>query len=119
MKRILSLVVFISIMFCITDLNAQEGQQMKCQMTLDEIMSVQPFNIDQQEYEKAKRLTEILLNDFELFYLAINKNEISVANEHKIVIQSVITSAQVIKMDYSMFDKDLEFLNSFDFNKLD
>jgi hypothetical protein len=104
-------------MSCLTDLNAQEGQVMKCQMTLDEILSVQPYNMDQPEFKKAKSLAEILLNTFELFYLAVNKNDSSEINMHKTQILAVITSAEIIKMDYSMFNEDLDFMNKYDFNK--
>ncbi|MFH2141801.1 MAG: hypothetical protein ABIJ97_05230 [Bacteroidota bacterium] len=117
MKQLILVSIFFLLMLCQHTIKAQESYEIKCKMTIEGIMDIQSFKLDVPEFEKAKKIAEVLLYRFELLYLAINNSNISEAIEQKTIIQSAINSAQIIKMDYSMFDEDLNFINNLDFNK--
>ena len=116
MYRILLLSIVTILSFCYYSANAQEVYTKKCKMTTEEILNIQSFHSDQVEYKKSEKIAEVILNRLELFYNAINNNQILEAKEQKNHVLSAINSAQIINMDFSMFDEDLEFLNNYNFN---
>ncbi len=88
-------------------------QEINCKLTVNEILNEQLIDIDQVEYHKAKVIAEVLLKEFNDFYLEINNKDISNTNKHLIAINSAINSADIIGMNYSMFDDDINFINSY------
>jgi len=111
-KSIATIAIFL-ILFCFS-LNAQMTSVLKCKMTVEEIMSIQSFSIDIPEYNKANAIAESLISSFELFYGSIYEGNTEDTKEQKERILAAINSAEIIKMDYSMFKEDIDFLNNYD-----
>lgn len=102
------LVTFLFMNFSIT---AQEQYELKCKMTVEEILRSQSFDIDHPTSENARNITIILYQEFAIIYEQLNEGNSEGLEQHIIAIESAIIKAKEIDMNYSMFAKDIEFLD--------
>jgi hypothetical protein len=81
-------------------------------MSIEEISSLQPFDVDDPLQESVWSISEILFTELNLVSEKINnglENELSI---HILAINAAIESAVTLGMNYSMFDADLDFIET-------
>ena len=110
MNKTLLHFLFITFVFINFSITAQEKYELKCKMTVEEILRSQPFDIDHPISEIAKHISLILNKEFDIIYEQLNEGNSVGLEQHIIAIESAIISAKEINMNYSMFAKDIEFL---------
>jgi hypothetical protein len=110
MNKTLLHLLFVTFVFINFSITAQEKHELKCKMTVEEILRSQPFDIDHPTSENARYITIILNKEFAIIYEQLNEGNSQGLEEHIIAIESAIISAKEINMNYSMFTKDIEFL---------
>ena len=111
MVRLLTIILTV---FCIGTSFSQQTNEVKCTMTVEEILREQPFDIDHFKSEDARYVLIDLFDELETVYDKVNNNLTGIANleEHFNAIETLIESADVIGMNYAMFDEDLDFVES-------
>jgi len=112
MNKFLSLLIII---ITLPILIFAQQKNIKCKMTINEILQVQKYNQDQQEYRDIKRLSEIILTELSLFYSEINSENLNkkTINKHITVINNALKTADDLEMNYSMFEKDIKYLKKY------
>lgn len=101
------LVTFLFINFSST---AQEKYELQCTMSIEQILRSQPFDIDHPTSETAKHISITLTNELGTIYQQLNAGNTEGLDASITAIESAIISAKEIGMNYSMFEKDLEYL---------
>lgn len=90
----------------------QQKPSAKCQMSIEEILRAQPFDIDDAKSETAKEVATDLFHEIALFYenrgVAENKTNV----DHFALVDGIIKKAKSIGMNYSMFAEDLKFIEN-------
>lgn len=81
-------------------------------MTVEEILEVQPFDIDHPTAEFAREVAEKLLSELGVVYNKISANDLSEIAQNTATINELVAKAKEIEMNYSMFTEDLEFLET-------
>lgn len=112
MNKVILLSLFTLFLFKGLSVNAQVSNEVKCKMTVDEILRSQPFDIDEPISEDAKNITLLLFSELETIYIELNNNNIGNIHDHIELVHSAIVSAIAIGMNYSMFENDLEFIDT-------
>ena len=112
MNKVILLPLFTFFLFIGLSVNAQESNEIQCTMTVDEILRSQPFDIDEPISEDAKNISILLLSELDIIYNDLSNNNAENIHEHIHLIHTAIVSAKEIGMNYSMFEKDLEFIDS-------
>ena len=110
MNKALLQFLFVTFLFINFSITAQEKYELKCKMTVEEILRSQAFDIDHPTSENARQISIILNKEFNIIYEQLNQGNSEVLSEHIMAIESAIISAIEIGMNYSMFAKDIEFL---------
>ncbi len=81
-------------------------------MTVEEILEVQPFDIDHATAEFAREVAEKLLSELSVIYNKITANDLSDIAQNTETINGLVAKAKELEMNYSMFEEDLEFLET-------
>ena len=110
MNKTLLQFFLVTFLFMNFSINAQEQYELKCKMTVEEILRSQTFDIDHPTSENARYISIILNEEFAAIYEQLNEGNSEGLEEHIIAIESAISDAKEIGMNYSMFAKDIEFL---------
>ena len=108
-KHSLLLVLFVLSSLC---LNAQNTNQLQCQMTVDQIQNSQSWDIDDVLSENTQNISILLIDELNQVYALVNQNSTVGMEAHILAIQTAIIEADQISMNYSMFDNDLEFIET-------
>jgi hypothetical protein len=93
-------------------LNAQTTYEIECTMTVDEISAAQPFDVDDPAQESVWSISGILFTELNLMYDKLNNGLENELEEHIQAINAAIDSAVALGMNYSMFDADLDFIET-------
>lgn len=111
MARLLTIVLAV---FFVGTSFSQQINEVKCTMTVEEVLREQPFDIDHYKSEDARYITIDLFDELEAVYEKVNNGLTGTANleEHFTAIDSLLNSANGLDMNYSMFDEDLDFVES-------
>ena len=112
MKKLL-LVLTLIIGGGFTTLNAQEEiQTLYCTMSVDEIlMDNQPFGIDDPIAENAKHIVKELFAELKTAYAIIDEKQQGELKNSTIKISELLIQAEKIKMNLSMFDEDINYVD--------
>lgn len=92
--------------------HAQEKTNLKCTMSVDDILRVQPFDIDEPISETAGYIFADLIEELEIVYDKVDESNTNGLQKNIEKIQEILKSAKEIELNYTMFDKDLEFIES-------
>jgi hypothetical protein len=112
MKKSILLPLITLFLLCHLSLNAQNTNVIQCQMTIDEISLLQSFDIDHPKQEETRSIATSLIAELNLVYDELNNNITTEINGHILIIENLILSADALGMNYSMFDADLEFIET-------
>ena len=112
MNKAILLSLFTLFLFIGLSVNAQESNEIQCTMTVDEILRSQPFDIDEPVSEDAKNISLLLFSELDIIYNGLSNNNSENIHDHIQLIHTAIVSAKAIGMNYSMFEKDLEFIDT-------
>lgn len=82
-------------------------------MTIDEISLQQSFDIDHPKQEETRNIAALLIAELNLFYDELSNNITTGIDDHILTIEELILSAETFGMNYTMFNADLEFIETF------
>ena len=112
MNKVLLLPLFVLFIFTHFSTVAQTSYEIQCTMTLEEISQVQPFNVDHYKQENVRDIVNSLFSELNTIYNKLNNDQGEPIAEHIQAVHSAIESAEEVGMNYSMFDADLEFIET-------
>lgn len=114
MKQLLTLVlfcVFMNVGFSQQNQNVPPAS-IHCQLSIDQILSNQVFDIDDPIAEDARYIVFDLWGYLSDFYSGIENNIKETIIQSISDIEKSIEKAQEIGLDLSMFDEDFEIVNT-------
>jgi hypothetical protein len=86
---------------------------MKCVMSVEQIIDLQHFDKDSNDAEKAEYIINELFLRFDLFYIALDDNKLEIMKIQIEAIDVALNSAIILGMNYSMFDDDIKSLENY------
>lgn len=89
---------------------AQNNQQIKCEMSVDEILRQQPFDIDDSKAEIAEHILKTLFNEIGFIY-EHQKSKSEDLLHHYVAIDKAIKQAKELAMNITMFDLDFKAID--------
>ena len=92
--------------------HAQSIQEVKCEMSLEQVLLAQPFDIDHPKSEFAKMYTEQLFKDLSLLYKAYSQDQPTDIKKYISSIEDLIRKSDDLGMNVSMFSADIKFIQS-------
>lgn len=111
MKKRLVFPLFALFLLCHLSLNAQ-NLTIQCQMTIDEISLQQSFDVDHPKQEETRNIATLLIAELNLIYDKVNSNNTAGIDQNISNIDELILSADNLGMNYSMFDADLQYIET-------
>jgi|TARA_B110000093_G_C12634166_1_gene271467 hypothetical protein len=112
MKKSILLPLFAIFLLCNLSLNAQSNIEIQCTMSLEAITQVQPYDVDHPKQEETMELATTLISELNLVYDKVNNYILLGLAENLEAIQIAVDAAKLLGMNYSMFDADLEFIET-------
>jgi hypothetical protein len=112
MKKNILLPLFTVFLLCNLSLNAQSNFEIQCTMSVEAITQVQPYDVDHSKQEETMELASALISELNLVYDKVNNNITLGLAENLEAIQIAVDAAAVLGMNYSMFDVDLQFIET-------
>jgi hypothetical protein len=112
MKKRNLLLLLALLFFSHLSLNAQTNYEIECTMTVDQISLDQPYDIDDAKQEETRVIATTLLAELQVIYNKVNQNITFGLEENIETVKASVLSAQALGMNYSMFDADIEFINT-------
>ena len=112
MNKVILLPLFVLLFISSFSLKAQTSYEIQCTMTLEEISQVQPFNVDHYKQENVRDIVNTLFTELDLIYDKLNNDQGEPIAQHIEAVHTAIESAEEIEMNYSMFDADLEIIET-------
>lgn len=91
---------------------AQTPNSVQCSLTIDQIAEVQPFDVDHPKQEETREIAESLFSELTIVYDLVNQGNTTDAASHIDTIQALIDSATTLGMNYSMFQADLDYIET-------
>lgn len=73
---------------------------------------MQPYDVDHPKQEETMELASTLISELNLVYDKVNNNITLGLAENIEAIQIAVDAASVLGMNYSMFDADLQFIET-------
>ena len=110
MKKVF--LTFTLILFGHIALFAQSPTSIQCTLTIDQISEVQPYNVDHPKQEETRAIAENLISEIVIVYDLINQGDTSSISSHIASIETFIDQATLIGMNYSMFQADLDYIET-------
>ena len=112
MKKKLLLPLFALFILSTISLNAQSNIEIQCQMTIDEIALDQSYHIDDPKQEETRIIASTIISELNLIYNKVNSNTTVGLVENIENVKSAILASDQLGMNHSMFDADMEFIES-------
>ena len=113
MKKIkLRLPLLTLFLLCQISLFAQNPAEIQCTMNLDQIALAQSFDIDHPNQEGTRIIASDIISELHLVYDLVSQNSTVGLEEHLQAIEASINSAELLGMNYSMFQADLDFIET-------
>jgi hypothetical protein len=112
MNKAILLPLFMVFILSHFGLNAQNSSELKCTMSVEEILLQQPFDIDDAKSEDARNISISLIDELKSIYEKVNTNVNEGIELHLQAIDSSIKLANDVGMNYTMFKEDLEFIET-------
>ena len=110
--RVFLIIFFVSIVASSTA-QSSCNPNMKCQMSIEQIIDSQQFDKDSYESEKVKIITDELFLRFDLFYIAVDDAKLEAIKININAIDVALNSAIILGMDCSMFEDDIKSLENY------
>ena len=110
MKKVL--LTFTLILFGHIALFAQSPTSIQCTLTIDQISEAQPYNVDHPKQEETREIAENLISEIVIVYDLVNQGNTSSISSHIASIETFIDQATLIGMNYSMFQADLDYIET-------
>ena len=92
---------------------SQEGQQVKCTLTIEQIQRQQSFDVDDPKSEDIRTICQVLFRELKWIYENKNEAKSDEIEKHVYVINKTVEYAKGIGMNYSMFSDDLYYVEHF------
>ena len=86
--------------------HATENTQ--CQMTVDEILRTQSFDIDEPVSEEARGIVRAIYEDLNAFYKA--DEDSAQREEHKEELDKTLDKAKELGLNIAMFNEDIDYI---------
>lgn len=110
MKR--ALLTSILILFGQFMLFAQSPTTIQCTMTVEQICENQPYHIDHPKQEETIVIASSLITEISAVYDLVNQGNTSNISNHVTSIEALVDQATVLGMNYSMFQADLDYIET-------
>ena len=110
MKKIVLL--FTLLLFSQLSVFAQSPNSLQCTMNLDDISLAQTFNIDHPKQEDTRSIATGFISELTIVYDLVNQNNSTDLAVHLELIQLLVDAANTLGMNYSMFQADLDFIET-------
>lgn len=107
-----SLILFTFLIFGHLSLFAQNSTTTQCTMTIDQISEAQPFNVDHPKQENTRDIASDIYTELTIVYDLVNQGNSSGLSSHLNAIQSSVDAAILLGMNYSMFQADLDYIET-------
>ncbi|NVK65105.1 MAG: hypothetical protein HWE22_10990 [Flavobacteriales bacterium] len=95
-----------------SSLIAQSPTSIQCTLTIDQISEAQPFDVDHPKQEETREIAENLIAEITIVYDLVNQGNTSNLSDHTATIEALVNQATVLGMNYSMFQADLNYIES-------
>jgi len=93
-------------------LNAQVNEEIKCEMTLDQILREQTWDIDHYKSEFTEDIALELIAELNMLYDIVNSGNTNDLEDRFEAIDALVISAKDLGMNFSMFNDDLDFVET-------
>lgn len=110
MKKKLLLLTFL--IFTHLSLFAQSPTAIQCTLTIDQISEAQPFNVDHPSQEETRDIASAIFTELTAVYDLVNQGNSTGLTSHLDAIQLSVDAAILLGMNYSMFQADLDFIET-------
>lgn len=107
-----TLLLFTILLCSQLSLFAQSPTSIQCTMTIDEIALAQPYHRDHPKQENTEIIAADIISELTLIYDLVNQGNSTNLTSHIEAVQLSVDAAIALGMDYSMFQADLEFIDS-------
>ncbi len=91
---------------------AQSPTSIQCVLTIDQISEAQPYNVDHPKQEETRDIATNLISEIVIVYDLVNQGNTSGLSSHINTIEVFIDQAILIGMNYSMFQADLDYIET-------
>ncbi|MDG1334202.1 MAG: hypothetical protein P8P74_17850 [Crocinitomicaceae bacterium] len=106
-----TLLTFALILFGHIALFAQSPTSIQCVLTIDQISEAQPYDVDHPKQEETREIAANLITELGIVYDLVNQGNTNLSS-HINSIEASVGQATVIGMNYSMFQADLDFIET-------
>jgi hypothetical protein len=100
------------LLFSQLTLFAQSPTTIQCTMSIDEIALAQPYHRDHPKQENTEIIAADIISELTLVYDLLNQGNSTNLTSHIDAIQSSVDEAILLGMNYSMFQADLDFIET-------
>lgn len=107
-----TLLLFTLLIFSQLSLFAQSQTAVQCTLTIDQISEVQPFNVDHPNQEETREIATDLYTELTAVYDLNNQGNSTDLSTHLDAIEISVDAAILLGMNYSMFQADLDFIET-------
>lgn len=91
---------------------AQIPTAIQCTLSLEEIAQAQPYHRDHPKQEETELIATTLITEFNTLYELMNLGNSTDLINHIEIIESTVNAAITLGMNYSMFQADLDFMET-------
>lgn len=91
---------------------AQSPTSLQCTLTLEEIAQAQPYHRDHPKQEDTESIATTLISELTAVYDLVNQGNSPDVSSHILAIESAVNAAIALGMNYSMFQADLDFIET-------
>jgi hypothetical protein len=92
--------------------NAQRYNGIKCKMSVHDVLKKQSFSVDGLKSEKAGKIASSLIEQLNVVYYKNQNNIYNDMNKHIESINKSIKAAKDYEMNISMFQADIDFIET-------
>jgi len=90
----------------------QTPTTVQCNLTIHQIQEAQTFETDHPKQIEVLEIAEGLFAELTTVYDLVNQDDTTGVSSHIDTIDSLIESAKLLGMNYSMFQADLDFIET-------
>ena len=91
---------------------AQIPTAIQCTLTIDQISEAQSFNVDHPSQEETRDIASDIFTELAAVYDLVNQGNSTGLTSHLAAIQLSVDAAILLGMNYSMFQADLDFIET-------
>lgn len=110
MRKVLLLMT--TMLLSMSTLFGQTPTSIQCTLTIDQISEAQPFDVDHPKQEETREIAENLISEITIVYDLLNQGDTSSVANHTAAIEALVDQATLLGMNYSMFQADLNYIES-------